>query len=148
MDILANGATGQMSSTTVSNGRARPVPPQPGAPAGAAPPPGSIHAPRLRPDDPHHGGAPGGQSELPSARHLLRLPDVQPADPARRTAHRIERPDPPGHFQCGFSQSGRQRGSGAGQFGNEALDMGILRGNASFLFDMPANTILSVRFKT
>jgi hypothetical protein len=43
---------------------------------------------RLRQDDPHHGGAAArGTAFRAHHRHLLRLPDVQPADPAWRPAH-------------------------------------------------------------
>ena len=148
MDILANGATGQISWTTVSNGRARPVPPQPGAPAGAAPPPAASTPPDY---DRMTRTMVVPMEDNPNFHLPVTYCGYQTFSPliqrgARRIASNVlTRLDT---SNVAFRNPDGSVVAVLVNFGNEAFDMGILRGNASFLFNMPANTILSVRFKT
>ena len=153
LDILANGATGQISWTTVNDGRMRAAPPQPG---GAPPQPG---APPTPPP-----AAPAGppdyermtrtmvvpQGESPSAHLPVTYCGYQTFSPliqrgARRIASNVlTRLDT---SNVAFRNPDGSVVSVLVNWGAEAFDLGVLRGDKALLFNMPPNAILSLRFK-
>jgi glucosylceramidase len=155
MDILANGATGQMSWTTVNDARIRAMPPQAGGAPGAAP---------AAPAAPVAAAAPAGPPNYEKMTRTMVVPQGDNPDFYRPVTY------------CGYQtfspliQRGAKRiaanpltrldtntvafrnpdGSVLAvvvNSGAEAFDMGLLRGDAALLFSMPPNTILSVKFK-
>jgi glucosylceramidase len=147
MDILANGATGQISWTTVNDGRMRVPPVQPGAPSRPATP-----APAPGPPDYEKMTRTMvvPQGDNPSAHLTVTYCGYQTFSPliqrgARRIAsNALTRLDT---SNVAFRNPDGSVLVVAVNSGSEGFDMGVLRGNAALLFNMPPNTILSVRFK-